>query len=743
MTKRIVSILTVLLLVTALALPVNALPTVSGEVDGYTEEIYDGVYHSYFAMEGEPYGKQKVHVVEFDLAQRDLDIEILKGQYLVSKATVPNYAKAYNTEHADEGKEVLAAMNGDLWMTGVHSGPKVSKQVLMVPRGVLISDGKLYCSSQIKEESKGATNGEGHATFWAFGVTEDHVPVIGQPIVQFSINNTTMNKTVKTKAFNRLPAIDALVIYNGDCNFSNYALDDAYEVVLKDIGGEFRFGTTVTGTVAEILGPDDGTSPDLTSDSIVLTARGTAIDKIKDFSVGDKISIDMTVTDKSGRDNDWTKVTTAIGGHIPMVMDGKSTGVSSKDKYPASIVGFKNDGKIVFIQNDGRNPRWSEGIPMGQVDELMAELGVNTAINLDGGGSSCMVVGEEVVNHPSDGTPRTVINGIALVSCPEREPQAEFTPKTPYGFDARYLKFDSADAVEQLTDTSVNQTTAELQEGYVRLTPDAGANDPFLYYGLSGAYETLSADDYKYVVLKYRTSEKVTTSSMEIFLCAGSIAGPTGGYSTMAPLQTDGEWHTAVVDLTSFSYWTGAINGIRLDYFAGNSDNDEYFDLEYVAFAKDEAEANGYADGTAEIPAGKENTSITLTEDSAYKLENGVISGVNGGTTAYDFFGGISGKKLELVDANGLPSRSGPVGTGFKVRTYNTKLEVGDEATVIVTGDVNGDGYSDNMDAVMILKHEAGTETLEGLFLTAADMDGDGAVNNIDAVAALKYDAGL
>ncbi len=58
-------------------------------------------------------------------------------------------------------------------------------------------------------------------------------------------------------------------------------------------------------------------------------------------------------------------------------------------------------------------------------------------------------------------------------------------------------------------------------------------------------------------------------------------------------------------------------------------------------------------------------------------------------------------------------------------------------------GDTNGDGVTDNLDALMILKSEAGGSAFEGAALAAADVNRDGKVNNLDASLMLQFDAGL
>ena len=52
--------------------------------------------------------------------------------------------------------------------------------------------------------------------------------------------------------------------------------------------------------------------------------------------------------------------------------------------------------------------------------------------------------------------------------------------------------------------------------------------------------------------------------------------------------------------------------------------------------------------------------------------------------------------------------------------------------TVVIKGDVNGDGVADGCDAVLINAAAAGMLTFEGGFKKAADTDGDGSITEKD-----------
>jgi hypothetical protein len=57
-------------------------------------------------------------------------------------------------------------------------------------------------------------------------------------------------------------------------------------------------------------------------------------------------------------------------------------------------------------------------------------------------------------------------------------------------------------------------------------------------------------------------------------LCTGSKTSPDGSERTRISLIKDGEWHTAVVDLASLSFWRGKVNLIRFDYFDSCAEGD-------------------------------------------------------------------------------------------------------------------------------------------------------------------------
>ena len=84
-------------------------------------------------------------------------------------------------------------------------------------------------------------------------------------------------------------------------------------------------------------------------------------------------------------------------------------------RHPRTAVGFPADGKgLILVVVDGRQPGLSSGVTLPELTDLMQSQGAHEAYNLDGGGSSTMVVGGETLNSPSDGRERLCSDALLL-----------------------------------------------------------------------------------------------------------------------------------------------------------------------------------------------------------------------------------------------------------------------------------------------------------------------------------------
>lgn len=107
-----------------------------------------------------------------------------------------------------------------------------------------------------------------------------------------------------------------------------------------------------------------------------------------------------------------------------LVRDGKVV-VKDKDEWvgvmtnrdPRTAVGIKEDGTVVLITVDGRQPGFSAGLTGRELSEYLLELGVSNAAMLDGGASTEMIVNGKIVNRPSfKGQERPIAGCLAVIA---------------------------------------------------------------------------------------------------------------------------------------------------------------------------------------------------------------------------------------------------------------------------------------------------------------------------------------
>lgn len=82
-----------------------------------------------------------------------------------------------------------------------------------------------------------------------------------------------------------------------------------------------------------------------------------------------------------------------------VVSEGDEVG-KAKTSNPRTAIGIIDELHYVFVVSDGRTDE-SAGLSLSQLAEFMKGLGVVTAYNLDGGGSSTMYFNGEVINNPT------------------------------------------------------------------------------------------------------------------------------------------------------------------------------------------------------------------------------------------------------------------------------------------------------------------------------------------------------
>ena len=354
-----------------------------------TEQLAPGVWHHAVHLIEGPWA---IHVVELDLEQAwaagvRLQTARAEDGPVVSKTS---------TLAAD----ALAAINGDFWVgSPIH------------PAGVLIGDGELM-------QEPGSLS--------AFAITAAGKPVMGVFNMRAGLI-TKSGHVLRVSHLNREPrASDELTYYN------RYSWADSVRAPV----GFFLQSLDSTATIlndtvaAQVIQVRRRVWPLKLSSSQWLIAGGADFARSNTIAPGDTVQLYTMLPPAVD------VLLEAIGGGPRIVRDGVASieyeqenlsADFAADRHPRTAIGFSRDEKTVFLVTvDGRQPGHSVGMSLQELARLMStqlrlfsrsQDNAHQAINLDGGGSTTMVVRQRVVNRPSEPTgERPVANALLVVT---------------------------------------------------------------------------------------------------------------------------------------------------------------------------------------------------------------------------------------------------------------------------------------------------------------------------------------
>lgn len=356
-------------------------------------QIIDGVVHKRIVNQSDTL---VINILKVDIKRPDLTIRAVKANELLgTKETTSQMFERYRLS----GFDVIAAINADFFEA---DGEVVSN---------MISNGEIVKAVKFSDSPFNELTNSQLAVDYNDNLFIDQFVYSGNLILPNGISE-------EINRVNSKPDSNSIVLYNRFQGKITPDLPKDWFVVdfvmfpLSSTGDTLIYLTNGKTTFRNFEVPKDG---------LVLSANnkyGHYLDR--EIQVGDTIKIVNEFSPKI------RNLKSLVGGWPVLVKDGQNMirrnpsleGVTEKfseNRHPRSGIGFSADKNTFYmITIDGRQQS-SRGMTLLEFANLMITEGIYYGLNLDGGGSTTMVINGKVVNNPSDATGERLVGNSLLI----------------------------------------------------------------------------------------------------------------------------------------------------------------------------------------------------------------------------------------------------------------------------------------------------------------------------------------
>ncbi len=356
-------------------------------------QVTDGVVHKKILNMNDTL---VINILKVDIQKPDLTILTVKANELLNtKETTSQMVTRYKLS----GYDVIAAINADFFEA---DGEVISNMISKgeIVKAVKFSDSPFnpFTNSQIASD-------------------DDDNLYIEQFV--FSGNLIIPNGNVEEiRRVNSKPDSNSITLYNHFQGKTTPPLSKEWYVVdfvlfpLQSVGDTLIFITTAKTTLRNFEIPKEG---------LILSANNKyAYYLDREIKIGDTVKIVFNYSPR------LKNIKSLTGGWPLLIKDGMNMirwnpsieGVIenfSEQRHPRSGIGFSADKSTLFlITVDGRQ-QMSRGMTLLEFADLMINEGIYNGLNLDGGGSTTMVIKDKVVNSPSDATGERLVGNCLMV----------------------------------------------------------------------------------------------------------------------------------------------------------------------------------------------------------------------------------------------------------------------------------------------------------------------------------------
>jgi hypothetical protein len=346
-----------------------------------TQPLTRGVTYQYNWYRAAPWA---VHSLIVDPRVCGITLHAAKGRdSMIGREQTSALARRYGTSN-----DVIAAVNADFFSfdpPGVSEGPQVSNGVLLKSEGAhreALEDRLLRLQP-------------------IFAWTRARHPLVMH--TRFNGSVTIAGKQLPLAGVNVRPRGDSAFVYTAYWGGATPTDSAALEFVVA---------------AQQVVRVDSSASGvEIPRDGYVIAVRADTRRQVSGVRVGDALSW-------TGGFRGVPDARTVVGGYPMLLLNGKAvhhdeaglrTSFSDR-RHPRAAIGIARDGRIHIVAVDGRQPAHSDGMTLQELGDYLLSLGITDALNLDGGGSTTLVVRGQIVNRPSDTNgERAVANALLVI----------------------------------------------------------------------------------------------------------------------------------------------------------------------------------------------------------------------------------------------------------------------------------------------------------------------------------------
>jgi hypothetical protein len=349
----------------------------------YRHDVGLGTMHTYYRLPDLPL---LVNVLEINAQNPFIQFETCLSHDTIKGLELPS---AMALRKSKEGHKAFAAINGDFYNTvSPNQGHPVNGQVL-----------------------QGELAKKTHSSRPVVAFTDEKIPFID--VMAFSGTLFSGAELYPVSDVNNTRNTDDLILFNSFFGSSTRTNQWGTEVIVTLSEGSWKLNQKMQLKVEEIRKNQGSTS--IPQNKVILSGHGNAAAFLNGLAVGETVELEMQLKLKSLPEL-APVITELIGGDRAILKDGIVLENNWPELHPRTAIGFSADkSKIIMVVVDGRS-NYSKGVSTKQLADIMKQSGAADALNLDGGGSSVMVVRNEIKNTPSDGVERAVGNALLVIS---------------------------------------------------------------------------------------------------------------------------------------------------------------------------------------------------------------------------------------------------------------------------------------------------------------------------------------